>query len=230
MQTKTALMGLLFSLGTPALAAETFTPPAGCTGTLTVQLKSCLVTNIWTCQGDAPGEQWVALFTQAGPWQVRRVDRDFQWLSTFYANPPKVETIQTPVADPSNMDELISTRNDTYDFVVTSNTGAAPEHFVGYDRLTGESVQIDGETLLRTEFAYDQLNPAGAVISSAAGRQYLSETHRLFFFGQDWDAASPDQITDASPVQFIYPGEAGFFSPNPKYDCGAVLSSYGAGQ
>jgi hypothetical protein len=221
---------IVICLGAPAMAAETFTPPQGCTGTLTVQLRQCLVTNVWTCAADAPGEQWVSLFTQDGPWQVRKVDRDFQWLTTYYSSPPAVETIQLPAADPSNLDELLTTKNDLYDFVVTRDDGSEPERFVGYDRLTGETVQIDGETLLRTEFAYDQLNPAGDIVSSSAGRQYVSATHRLFFFGEDWNLASPDQITDASPVQFIYPGEPGFFSPNPQYDCSAVLSSYEAGQ
>jgi hypothetical protein len=217
-------------LATSAMAAETFTPPVGCTGTLTVQMKSCLVTNIWTCAADAPGEQWVSIFTQNGPWQLRKVDRDFQWLSTFYTNPPTVETMQQPAADPSNLDELLSTQNDLYDFTVTRDDGTPAERFVGYDRLTGESVQIDGETLLRTEFAYDILGPTGETISSAAGRQFVSATHRLFFFGQDWNAAAPDQITDASPVQFIYPGEAGFMSPKPQFDCGEVLSSFEGGK
>ena len=221
-----ATIALSFCLAPPAMAAETFTPPQGCTGTLTVQLRQCLVTNVWTCAADAPGEQWVSLFTQDGPWQVRKVDRDFQWLETYYANPPVIETIQNPVADPSNMDELLTTERDDYDFIVNRNDGTTPERIVGYDRLTGENVQIDGETLLRTEFAYDTLDPAGTVISSSAGRQYVSATHRLFFFGQDWNIDTPDQINDASPVQFIYPGEAGFFSPNPQYDCSAVLSSF----
>lgn len=225
MRTKTLILTLC--LGTPALAAETFTPPQGCTGTLTVQMRSCLVTNVWTCAADAPGEQWVSLFTQEGPWQVRKIDRDFQWLTTYYASTASVETMQQPAADPSDLDELLTTRNDLYDFVVTRDDGSAPERFVGYDRLTGESVQIDGETLLRTEFAYDVLDEGGAVTSSSAGRQFISETHRLFFFGEDWNIATPGQVTDASPMQFIYPGEAGFFSPNPKYDCGTVLSAYG---
>jgi hypothetical protein len=217
---------IILCLATPAMAAETFAPPAGCTGTLTVQMRSCLVTNVWTCAADAPGEQWVALFTQEGPWQVRRIDRDFQWLTTYYASTASVETMQQPAADPSNLDELLTTQNDQYDFIVTRDDGTAPERFVGYDRLTGESVQIDGETLLRTEFAYDVLAPDGAVTSSSAGRQFVSATHRLFFFGQDWNLATPDLITDASPVQFIYPGEAGFFSSKPTFDCGIVMSSF----
>lgn len=221
---------IILCLGSPAMAAETFTPPAGCTGTLTVQLRQCLVTNVWTCAADAPGEQWVSLFTRDGPWQVRKVDRDFQWLTTFYASPPATETMQLPATDPSNLDELLNTQNDMYDFTVTRDDGSEPERYVGYDRLTGESVQIDGETLLRTEFAYDQLNPAGEIVSSSAGRQYVSATLRLFFFGEDWNLATPDQITDASPVQFIYPGEAGFFSPNPQFDCAGVLSSFEGGQ
>ena len=226
MQIKVIAVNLLMLslLGAPVMAAETFAPPQGCTGTLTVQLRQCLVTHVWTCQSDAPGDQWVALFSQNGPWQLRKVDRDFQWLTTFYPDPPVTETMQLPAADPSNIDELLSTRNDTYDFIVTRDDGSDPEHFVGYDRLTGEQLEIDGEALLRTEFAFDVLNPAGEITSSSAGRQYVSATHRLFFYGQDWNRATPDQITDTSPVQFIYPGEPGFLSASPVYDCGATIA------
>ena len=220
----TVAMAGLTLLADPALAQGGFALPQGCQGVLTVQLRSCLVSNIWTCDGDAPGHQWVALFSETGPWQIRLVDDEFQWLETYFASPPKVETMQVPAPDPESLTELFATRNDSYDFTVTSDDGAAPERFVGYDRLTGESVVIDGEPLLRTEYAYDTLAPDGTVLYSGAGRQYVSERHRLFFFGKSWEAATPDAVTDARPVEFIYPGEPGFMTSAPRYDCGAVLS------
>ena len=31
---------------------------------------------------------------------------------------------------------------------------------------------------------------------------------------------------DGSPVEFIFPGERGFMSENPKYGCGVTLSAF----
>jgi len=216
----------LAALSGPALAQSAFTPPQGCTGTLSVQLRSCLVTHVWTCAGDPEGYQWVALFGEDGPFQVRQIDAEFQWLTTYYANPARTETMQQPAPDPESLTELFANAYDSYDFTVTADDGAAPERILGYDKLTGESVTIDGEPLLRTEFGYDVRAPDGSIIYSREGRQYVSETHRLFFFGTDWDVESPNEIGDTSPVEFIYPGEPGFFSARPKFDCGATMSSF----
>jgi hypothetical protein len=89
---------------------------------------------------------------------------------------------------------------------------------------------IDGEVLLNTEYAYDQLDPAGNITASNAGRQFVSEPHRLFFFGVSWSSETPDDQFDASPVEFIYPGEAGFFSATPKFGCGVIMSSFEGAQ
>lgn len=218
----TALLGL----GGPAFAQSSFEPPQGCTGVLTVQSRSCLVTHLWTCEADAPGEQWIALFGQNGPFQVRKIDAEFQWLTTYYADPPRTETMAQPAPDPESLTELFANDYDTYDFTVAFDDGAEPERIVGFDKLTGESVVIDGEPLLRTEFGYDMLAPDGTITASRAGRQYVSERHRIFLFGTDWDAATPDEVFDGTPVQFIYPGEPGFFAASPRYDCGATMSSF----
>jgi len=220
------ILSALLGLSGPAMAQSAFAPPQGCTGTLTVQLRSCLVTHLWTCEADAPGEQWIALFGQDGPFQVRKIDAEFQWLTTYYADPPRTETMVQPAPDPESLTELFANADDTYDFTVETDDGAPPERILGFDKLTGETVVIDGEPLLRTEFGYDTLAPDGAIIASRAGRQYVSERHRIFLFGTDWDAETPDEVFDASPVQFIYPGEAGFFAASPRYDCGATMSSF----
>lgn len=214
---------LIACLAAPALAQE-FTPPQGCTPVLTVQSRSCLVIHTWTCAADAPGAQWMALFTDRGPYNIRKVDAEFQWLETYFAAPPATETMQVPAPDPASISVLLAEDLDTYDFTVSNDRGTPDERITGFDSLTGESVVIDGETLLRTEFSYEVTLPDGTVQYSGGGAQFLSERHRLFLLGLSWETATPDQITDASPVEFIYPGEPGFFSTRPQYDCGAVLS------
>ena len=96
------LTGLSMAFAMGAAHAQTFDPPQGCTGLLTVQSKSCLVTHVWTCEGDAEGEKWIALFNRVGPFNIRKVDEDFQWLETYYAQDGKVETMVVPANDPPN--------------------------------------------------------------------------------------------------------------------------------
>ena len=218
----------------PNLAAaqdgSRFSPPPGCTGHLTVQFKGCMVMNVWTCEDDPAGHQWSALFTDDGPSRLRRVDAEFQWLETYQFNPVRTETMVQPAPDPESLTVLFDEAFDTYDFTIASEPdiyGTGPLRFVGYDRLTGDEVRIDGEPLLRTEYAYDVILADGTVLYTAEGRQFVSTRHRLFFFGESWDATSPLQVTDKSPVEFIYEGEPGFFSPHPKYDCGTVMSQAG---
>ena len=219
-------MAAVVMLGAP-VAAQTFEPPQGCEGVLTVQSKSCLVTHVWTCEEDAEDEQWIALFNRAGPFNIRKVDAEFRWLETYYAQDGKVETMVRPADDPPSLTELFETQTDTYDFVIENNTDEPAERVRGFDQLTGEEVVIDGEPLLATEFGYDIVLPDGTVSYSGAGEQYVSETHRLFFLGTSWSQDDPDDVMDATPVEFIYPGEQGFLAASPVYDCGSVPTRTG---
>lgn len=214
-------------LATAAPAQATFAPPAGCEGRLTVQNRGCLMTHLWTCAGDPPGHQWVALFGRDGPFQVKRVDAEFQWLSTWFANPPRREDMVVPAPDPESLTELFETGFDSYDFTTVPDRGdMTAERVVGFDRITGETV-IDGEPLLTTEYGYDLLLPDGARAHRREGRQFVSTRHRSFFLGESWDAASPEEVSDHSPVEFIYPGEPGFMAARPRYGCDVVMSSFG---
>ena len=228
-QMTTALtFAALVAGGMPGAAqAQTFDPPPGCEGVLTVQSKSCLVTHVWQCEADAEGEQWIALFNRVGPFNVRKVDENFQWLETYYNQDGKVETMVLPAEDEPSLTELFETQTDTYDFQIENNLGEPTERVRGFDLLTGEEVEIDGEPLLATEFGYEVVLPDGEVSYRGAGAQYVSERHRLFFLGTSWDQEDPDDIFDAGPVDFIYPGEPGFFDATPRHDCGAIPTGLG---
>ena len=206
----------------PAFAQQSFSAPEGCTPKLTVQHKGCIVVNVWQCDADNPGDQWIALSGQGGLFSVQKVDDEFQWIEAFKITGN--ERLITPAEDPASLTELFSTQIDTWDFTLETDNGT--ERHVGYDTLTGETVVIDGEELLRTEFQGRTLDGEGNEIEEGVGRQYVSETHRMFFLGETWEADDPDQILDLSPVEFIYPDEPGFFSDMPIYECNEIDAAY----
>lgn len=209
-------------LATPAVAQSSFAAPDGCTGKLTVQHRSCVMVNVWTCDADTPGDQWIGLIGQAGLFSVQRVDDQFQWMESYKTTGN--ETLQVPAPDPASLDELFANGVDTWDFTLDTDNGL--ERHVGFDMLTGETIVIDGETLLETDFQGRTLDADGNEIYAGSGSQFVSETHRMFFLGQAWDDANPSAVTDSSPVDFIYPGEAGFFSDQPRYECDVIESGF----
>ncbi len=207
---------------TPAAAQQSFAAPDGCTPTLTVQHKGCVMINVWQCEADDPGDQWIALFGQAGLFSVQRVDAEFQWIESY-----KVvgnERLIMPAEDPASLTELFSNQLDTWDFTLETDDGT--ERNVGFDMLTGETTTIDGETLLNTEFQGRTIDGDGNEIDASNGAQFVSEKHRLFFFGTSWPQENPAQVMDMSPVDFIYPGENGFFADQPLYECNVIESGY----
>lgn len=206
----------------PAAAQQSFAAPEGCEAKLTVQQKGCVMVNVWTCEADNPGDQWIALIGEMGVFSVQRVDAEFQWMESYKISGN--ETLQLPADDPASLTELFENQVDTWDFVIETETGT--ERNVGYDLLTGETTEIDGEVLYNTEYQGRTLDGDGNEIEAGSGRQFVSETHRLFFFGEAWDTATPDQVIDMSPVEFIYPGEAGFFADRPKYECNVIESGF----
>ncbi|MFQ6551031.1 hypothetical protein AAD018_001630 [Aestuariibius insulae] len=205
--------------------AAAFSAPAGCEGKLTIQFRNCLMTNIWTCEADPDGEQWMALFNETGPSRLRKVDAEFQWLETHYFSPIRTERMVVPAEDPEDMTELFANGYDTYDFTIRDADGNGLR-YVGYDKLTGEETVVDGEVLRNTEYAFDVMTENGIILEQMEGRQFVSEAHRIFLFGESWQRDAPDLVRNSSPVDFIYPGEPGFFPNRPIYDCGAMLSSW----
>lgn len=219
---KPMMMLSALALATPVAAQQSFAAPEGCEAKLTVQQKGCVMVNVWTCEADNPGDQWIALIGQSGVFSVQRVDSEFQWMETYSVMGN--ESLQDPAPDPSSLTELFENQIDTWDFTIETEDGV--ERNVGFDMLTGDVVDIDGETLFVTEFEGQTLDGDGNLLDASNGRQYVSEDHRLFFFGESWAADTPDQISDMSPVEFIYPGEAGFFAAQPVYECNQIETGY----
>ena len=222
------LLPLLF-LATPAFAG-TFSAPEGCTMHLTVQSRGCTVSHFYTCEKDAKGDQWRADFGFEGQFYLSRIDSETQWIESFDidatgAQPPARESLDANPKDPASLSELVETGLDTFDFNLTKDSGERT-HVVGFDKLTGKSAKIDGVTLKQTEYEYTQTDADGKVLRHSKGREYISEDFRTFFSGQsDWQGEDGTWVTiEGAPITFILPGEPGFSSTKPIFECDAQMS------
>ena len=187
--------------------AGTFVPPKGCTGFLTVQSRGCRVSNHYFAS---------------------RIDGEGQWAETLDLVRGTRQTLAPAPRDPASFTELLGGM-DTYDFALETDDGSASK-VRGFDRLTGKTVVIDGVTLSETAFEYTETDLNSNLTRRSRGNEYISPTWRLFFSGpSEWDDGNGFVPVDVSPVQFVLPGENGFFSTEPLFGCDAVLSNYRPG-
>jgi hypothetical protein len=216
---------LAIGVASPAVASS-FTAPEGCTTFMTVQAKGCRVSNHYKCTADAPGDQWRTDFDQEGPFFMSRIDSEAQWVESYEIDPPVKQLLEPSPADPASFSELLATGNDNYIFGLSDDTGERTT-VRGGDRLTGRQVVIDGITLQETEFNFTETDLSGNVLRRSRGNEYIHPEWRLFFSGpSQWDGGDGNYLPlDGSPVQFIFPGEPGFASTQPLFDCDAVMSS-----
>lgn len=217
---------LLVLTGTATSAmAGTFVPPEGCTGFVTVQARSCKVSNHYRCAQDAPGDQWRVDFGEYGPYFASRIDHEAQWVQSIDLGPGREQWLMPDPADPASFSELLERGVDTFDFRLAGSDGTG-SRVTGFDRLTGETVVIDGVALKRTAFEFRETTLAGTLLRQARGHEYIHPEWRLFLSGpSEWDGGEGFVPMDYSPVEFIFPGEPGFFATRPKHDCEVTMSS-----
>ena len=218
------ILALTFSVPVAAHAGS-FTPPQGCTTTLTVQSRGCYVANYYTCEADPKGDQWRADFDQEGVFFLSRIDSETQWVESIELNPTVTQTLDPNPKDPASFSSLLATGRDDFDFSLSKDNG---EHsnVTGYDQLTGRTVTIDGVTLEETQYEYAETDDAGTLIRKSRGHEYISREWRRFFSGTlDWWDGTDWQPLNGEPVQFIQPGEKGFAATQPLFDCDAQMSA-----
>lgn len=204
----------------PALA-QTYAPPAGCKLQMTAQLASCRVAQHYRCGGDAPGDQWVAYFTESGgPVHVSRIDTETRWMETLDPLSGITETLAEE-PDAASLSTLLAEGRDDYDFWTVLSDGTRL-HYTGFDRLTGASTEVDGLTLLATEFAVTSTLADGTMVLSRRGGQFVSADQRRFYGGReewrDWTGVSG--TSNDTPRSFALPGQPGFGAMTPLFGCG----------
>jgi len=210
-----------------ATLTNLFDVPAGCTAFLTVQSRSCLVAHYWRCEGEPEGTHWRATLDQDGAFYLNYTDAEFRWLRAFNLRSGSQDILIEPEEDPASLSELLETGNDTMVFSIREerNDGVFRRDYTGFDRLTGATVTVDGRMLEVTEFAYQWETEAGP--RSTEGNQFVSREMGLFFGGIETVTTPSGEVFEGnySPVEFAEPGEEGFLSTEPQFDCGATMSA-----
>jgi hypothetical protein len=208
---------------TPAIA-QSVQLPNGCTGFVTVQQRSCTVSHHFTCEADPEGFQRRIDMDEEGITFVSTVDREAQWIESIHVLAGYTTTLVSDPVDPASFTRLIETGLDTYDFETATEAGARTR-YAGQDALTGEKVEIDGVTLLRTDYRIRATDEAGEELWRSAGQEFVHPEWRLFLAGRS-EVTVPDDtfVTDDTPMEFAFPNEDGFLTAKPKYGCTAVLS------
>lgn len=217
-----AMRALLLALLTvpvaaPALAAG-FTPPEGCTLEMTVQYRSCSVGQHYRCASDPEGDQHAAYFGREGLEHLSHIDRETRWLQSENPRLGLIDRIgEEP--DAASFSTLTGTGFDDFDFWTESNWGDRLR-FTGHDRLTGKKITVDGVELEETEFDLTMTDEGGNVLSTRRGNQFISRAHGRFYGGVEQTVEGGKTSTsNDSPVQFLFPGQAGFGDIKPKFDC-----------
>ena len=202
----------------PAAQAQTWEPPEGCTGFLTVQQRGCVVSNHYTCEDDPEGHQWRADFTQEGPVFASQINEETEWVESL-SLVTRIRRVMQEAPDPASLSELLETGVDTYDFTTVSDAGEETR-WRGADQLTGETLEIGDHELPVVTYTLEQYVD-GEPVAASRGTNFVSEEWRLFLPGvsETVTADGLEATTDNTPVELIEPGEPGFFASRPIYDC-----------
>lgn len=222
--TRLALI-LALSASAGSARADTFGLPDSCTAYLTVQMRSCTLSHHFTCASDPAGFQRRVDLDEEGMNFMGTIDAETQWIESFHVLAGLSEFLRPDPVDPASFTALLTTGHDTYDFE-TESPELGRFRYVGEDRLTGKAVTIDDVTLDETLFQIRAYDGNGDEMWRSAGHEYINRDWRIFLPGTGTIITPDDTFdTDDTPVEFIFPGEPGFLSTNPKYGCGSTLSN-----
>ncbi|MFN3845329.1 MAG: hypothetical protein ACK4RZ_05825 [Paracoccaceae bacterium] len=219
------ILAAVLAMPVPAFAGA-FVPPEGCSTFLTVQARQCRVSNHYKCSADTPGDQWRADFDQQGMFFLSRINHDAEWVESFDLGTTAVrQTLDPNPEDPASFTELLSSGTDTFAFNLSRDNGEQTR-VNGFDTLTGRSFTIDGITLAETQFEFTESDQNGVVLRQSRGNEYIHREWRLFFSGpSEWKGQDGDFLPmDGSPVQFMFPGDAGFAATEPLFDCDPLMT------
>lgn len=226
--------GLAFTLPASAQAEIQFEPPIGCQPVLTVQQRSCQVMNHWRCGSGDGVENWYGYFTDGGAVDsFEKNGPDHQFIHVQHFSEGGMFMGVTAANDNSSLSALVSTGRDNFDVTFSMNLFGIEfdARFLGETKLSGKQIKVDGETLseLTSSFAMtfldsdllgEELNIAGT------STDYLLVADEIFMDGTGVvETSEGTERDDNSPVEIIRPGEDGFFTRIPKYDCGVNSAS-----
>jgi hypothetical protein len=212
------------SIAAQEAQSDIFVPPPGCVGFLTVQSRQCEMANYYRCNAINPDHRWRALFNAEGLIYIGRLASEGAWIELIDLVEDTKETITVDSPDIPSFTTLIEAGADQYVYYLVDNSGSK-SRLVGTDRLTGKSIVIDGIRLDEVDFRFEEYTLDNDLIENGFGQQFIVPEWKMFFSGLEyWGEGADAEPVDNTPVQFIFPGEKGFFSTRPLFDCEMAIS------
>lgn len=196
--------------------AQVYTVPAGCEAIVTVQSRSCLVRQVMRC-ADNPDGATIALVRQEGEDVLLRQDAGSQTIEAVSVGTGEV--VRTVVVtDPIDARLAAKTGHDGFDLEQDGGPGPR-ERFAGEMVSDGAPVIIDG--VLLVPLAAETVITTIKTGETRTLRQTLlfEPRERIAYVATTQMTDPPGALLDRTPVSFILPGEAGFLSMEPDYDC-----------
>ena len=219
-------LAVLILLAGPAMAQDSFSLPAGCTGYVTVQKRGCIVSHLFTCQNDPAGYQRRVDMTESGLAYLGAIDAETNWVESTHIAAGYTETLAPGGADLASFSALLATGRDDWDFVIAASDGYKTRN-VGSDEIADPHVVIDGVALQMTHFTIRVTDPGtGEELWRGTGQEYIHPDWRTFLSGARTITTPTDTYdTDNTPVEFAFPGESGFLSSKPRFDCSVPIAA-----
>jgi hypothetical protein len=152
------------------------------------------------------------------------IDAETQWIESWHVLADSVDRLMAGASDPASFSTLLAEGVDSFAFSTMTDDTYRTD-FEGEDRLTGETVVVDGVTLEQTAFRVVARDPQGNVLWQTEGNEYIHRDWRTFLSGTRTTTNSTETWEDdGTPVEFAFPGEEGFLSSVPRHGCGVMLS------
>ena len=221
------LAGAIVLSGTPAQAAETADTETAATTTTAAEkpAKEKKEELTWQERNERAQAQ-IDITSQ----RLDNAKKGLEVTDGIINSSSNLKDLFTPrIVKDGGLSTLLKTGSDDFDFWTQSDSGERLRH-IGRDDLTG-TVEIDGERLDTTRFTLRTFAETGELLIERSGTQFVSRSLGRFFGGvetsTDWTGET--QETNDSPVRFIRPGEPGFGSVTPDYDCDLQMAGMPAG-
>ena len=208
----TLTMAALLTM-TIAAGAEIFQPREGCVHVVTIQSDACYVRNVVTCPEMGDG-LLVYATGKDGKLVATAFDADG---ATLFTGPQSAGMLVKDRTDLFSLAALTTGGTDTYDYTMAARDGAIVR-FAGTTTLTGETVEVDGRSLLVT-LTRQTVTPPNAASVESEITAYLDPELALVLTAEARDPATGKVMLRRTPVDFLFPGEDGVLAAEPRIGC-----------
>lgn len=191
--------------------------PPGCTPLVTIQSQGCYVRLVFTCESDSQPLRWVASYGPKGPVSLTVLDLGGM-PQVMMTGKDKPRGTLDPDGDPADLAKVLAGETDSFAYKLVFDDGSALSTS-GSLSLTGGETKIDGRSL--TEFQRNEtvVYPNGTTSPELDNRLLYDAELGLLINTTSTDHATSTVVMDRSPVDFLFPGDAGADSVTPLYGC-----------